>query len=84
MRKDYKMLSFLRRGKRRMAVLLSLQELKTPKEIAEECKISISNISNALAELIKKGYVICKTPEAHTYKYFTLTNKGKKAIMLLK
>jgi DNA-binding MarR family transcriptional regulator len=83
MKKDYKTLSFFQRGKRRKAVLCSLVEPETPKEIAIACKISISNVSNALAELIKEGYVESLTPQAHTYKYFSLTLKGKKALRLL-
>lgn len=80
---DYKTLSFLQRGKRRKAVLVSLKEPKIPKEIAIECKISISNVSNTLAELLKEKYVECINPDAHTYKYFKLTTKGKKALKLL-
>jgi len=84
MKKDYKTLSFLLRGKRRRVILLALKEPKTPKEVAQECKISISNVSNSLAELMKAEYVMCKTPEAHTYRYFALTKKGRQAISLLK
>jgi len=80
---DYKTLSFLQRGKRRKAVIVSLKEPKIPKEIAVECKISISNVSNTLAELIKADFVECINPDAHTYKYFRLTSKGKKALTLL-
>lgn len=80
---DYKTLSFFQRGKRRKAVLLSLKEPKIPKEIAARCKISISNVSNTLAELIKTKFVECVNPEAHTYRYFKLTIKGKKALKLL-
>ena len=81
--KDYETLSFLLRGKRRKAVFVSLKEPKIPKEIAIECKVSISNVSNTLAELIKEKYVECVNPNAHTYKYFRLTSKGKKALTLL-
>ena len=83
MKKDYHIISFFQRGKRRLAILKALKEPRTPKEIAAECQISISNVSNALAELIKEGYVESLTPQAHTYKYFSLTVKGKKALKLL-
>ena len=78
--KDYQMLSFLLRGKRRKAVLQALTEPKIPKDIASECKISISNVSNALAELSKKKLVKCNNPEDHLYKFYELTEAGKKAI----
>lgn len=81
--KDYETLSFLLRGKRRKAVFVSLKEPKIPKEIAAECKISISNVSNTLAELIEAKLVECVNPDAHTYRYFRLTSLGKKALKLL-
>ena len=83
MKKDYKTLSFFQRGKRRQAVLCSLTEPKTPKEVATACKISISNVSNAIAELVKEGYVKVINPDAHTFKYYNLTVKGKKALKLV-
>lgn len=83
MNHEYHTLSFFQRGKRRKGILLSLKEPKTPKEIATLCKISISNVSNALSELMKKGFVECINPNDHTFKYFQLTSKGKKALTLL-
>ncbi len=81
---DYSTLSYFKRGKRRQAVLKTLEkDPKTPKELAMNCKISISNVSNTLAELSKDEYVECINPKDHTYKYYTLTNKGKKALNLL-
>lgn len=64
-------------------MLCSLIEPRTPKEVAIACKISISNVSNAIAELVKEGYVEVINPEAHTYKYYDLTAKGKKTLKLL-
>lgn len=85
MDKSYQTLSYFQRAKRRKAVILTLEtKPKTPKEIAKECKISISNVSNTLAELLKEKYVECVNPDAHTYKYFKLTTSGKNAINLIK
>ena len=36
-----------------------------PKEIANSCKISISNVSTTLAELLEKGMVVCNNPQSH-------------------
>lgn len=83
MSKDYKLLSFLLRGRRRKLVLMALKEPKIPRDIALEYKISISNVSNALNELMKKKLVKCKNPEDHLYKFFELTEEGKKALKLL-
>ena len=78
MKKDYSLISFILRGSRRKAIFLSLkEEAKIPKQIATECKISISNVSNTLPELIGQGLVICKNPEDHYFKYHELTKKGK-------
>ena len=80
MKKDYELLSFIH-GARRRAVLLSLKdEAKNPKQIADECKISISNISNTLPELVEKGLVICKNPNSHIFKYYEITKKGKELL----
>ena len=80
MKTDFKLLSFLLRGKRRQAVLQALDKPKTPKDIAKDCKISISNVSNALAELVQKKLVKCNNPEDHLYKFYELTETGKKAV----
>lgn len=78
MKKDYSLISFILRGSRRKAVFLALkEEAKIPKQIAGECGLSISNVSNTLPELIKEGLVICKNPEDHYFKYHEITKKGK-------
>jgi len=60
--------------------MVALKEPKIPKEIAKECRISISNVSNTLPELLKKGLVKCKNPKDHYYKYYELTKKGKEVL----
>ena len=77
MKKDYSLISFIQRAKRRKAVLGCLKDPKTPKEIAAICKISISNVSNSLSELVKAGLAVCKNPKDHYFRYYELTTKGK-------
>ena len=84
MKKDFSLISFLLRGKRRKAVLLSLNVPKPPKEIAKELKISTSNVSNALIELKKIDLVECITEDAHFYRFYQLTQKGKDIIKQIK
>jgi predicted transcriptional regulator len=60
---DYSLLSFILRGERRKLILLSLDKPKIPKQIAEECKVSIHNVSKSLIELMKKGLIRCKNPK---------------------
>jgi len=75
---DYSLLSFVLRGERRKLILLSLDKPRIPKQIAEECKVSIHNVSKSLNELIKKGLVRCKNPDDKFYRFYELTEKGKK------
>ncbi len=78
MKKDYAQISFILRGSRRKSVFLALkEEAKIPKQIAEECKLSISNVSNTLPELVEAGLVTCNNPKDHYYKYYELTKTGK-------
>ena len=84
MKKDYELLSFVQ-GKRRKAVLLSLEKnAKVPKKIGEQLKISISNVSNTLAELLEKELIICNNPNSHIFKYYELTKKGREILKELK
>ena len=80
---DYKTISFLLRGKRREKVLSSLTTPKTPKQIADECKLSISNVSTSLSELSKKDLINCITPTEKIFKFYEITKKGQNAIMNL-
>ncbi len=82
---DYGIASYILRGKRRKMVLESLAECpKTPKQITGEIKVSISNVSVTLSELAKEGFVERKTPDAHTYRFYALTEKGRKAMSGIK
>ena len=83
MKKDYHLISFLYRATRRTAVLKCLDKPKTPKEIAVECELSISNISNALAELKDKELIECINPEDHISKFYCQTKKGKEVLKML-
>jgi predicted transcriptional regulator len=77
MKKDYELISFIQ-GSRRKAVLTCLKEKpKIPKQISDECKISISNVSNTLPELLEKSLIICKNPKSRVFKYYEITQKGK-------
>lgn len=80
MTRDYDLLSFLLRGKRRRNVLLALKEARMPKQVAEKLKLSISNVSNSIAELVDRGLVECVTPKEHIYKFYRITKKGIKAL----
>ena len=81
---NFSLLSFVLRGERRKAILLCLDKPKIPKEIAEVCKVSIHNVSKSLRELLDKGLIKCENPKDKFYRFYALTDKGKKTLQLIK
>lgn len=75
---DYSLLSFILRGERRKSILLCLDKPKIPKEIANECNISIHNVSKSLRELMKKELIKCENPSDKFYRFYKITKKGQK------
>ena len=51
-----------------------------PKQIAEECKISISNVSVALSELLKKSLIKCLNPNDKLFRFYEILKKGQIAL----
>ena len=84
MEKDYSLISFILRASRRRKVFELLNEAKTPKQLADECQISISNVSNSLAELKEKGLIELLNPKDHIARFYQQTNKGKELLKMLK
>ncbi len=75
---NYSLLSFVLRGERRKAILFCLDKPKIPKEIANECNVSIHNVSKSLRELVKKGLIKCENPKDKFYRFYKITAKGQK------
>ncbi len=75
---NFSLLSFILRGERRKIILLCLDKPKIPKEIAEICKVSIHNVSKSLKELLNRELIKCENPKDKFYRFYTLTDKGKK------
>ncbi len=72
---------FVVRGKRRKVVLFSLKDdMKTPRKISKELKLSIPNVSTSLNELKTKGLVECKNPNDPYHKIYSITTKGKEIL----
>ena len=78
MEEDYALVSFLRRGRRRRAVLQALDHPKTPKELSVELELSISNISVTLGELRFRNLAKCLNPEDHIERFYAHTERWKK------
>ena len=76
-------LSFVKRSKERTTIALLLVSPKTPTELKHEAKMYISNVSRTLDGLVKRGLVLCLTPNEVRGRYFELTKKGKAVSKLL-
>ncbi len=84
MKVDYSLVSFVQRATRRKRVLECLDTPKTPKNVSTELNLSISNVSNSLAELKDKELVECLNPDDHLAKYYQQTAKGKEVLSMAK
>lgn len=77
---NYSLLSFILRGERRKAILLCLDKPMIPKEISQNCNVSIHNVSKSLKELVDRGLIVCKNPNDKFYRFYELTKKGRELI----
>jgi len=78
---DWKLYAWVKRGKRRKELLQFLSNSNqpvTPKEIKDELKISLSQVSFLLTELSKKKIIICLNPEDNIGKLYIISEEGKK------
>ena len=74
---DWGLYSWVIRGNQRRKVMMALGKPKIPTEIKSEAQMSLTNVSKILRAFIKKGLVICLTPDSKTGKIYELTDKGK-------
>jgi len=77
---DWKLYAWLKRGSRRKEILQLLSESKkplTPKEIKNELKISLSQVSFLLKELHKKKLIMCLNPEDNIGRIYRVTKEGE-------
>jgi len=69
--------SYILRGNRRKRVLACLSGPKISKQIAQECKMSLSNVKASIDDLKKKGLIKCLTPKQKIGRVYTLTKNGE-------
>jgi len=74
----WKKVSFVLRGKNRLAVLKALSMPQTPSSISKKTLLSLNTSSRALRELNKERLVVCKTSRLKVGRVYILTNLGKK------
>lgn len=81
---DWELLSFIKRSKQRIKVIMSFHSGETPSEIVKRTNLAPSHISRTLKEFIKNGLVICKNPDDKLGKLYILTEKGQEIQDILK
>jgi len=77
---DWKLYAWIKRGKRRKELLQFLSNSNqpvTPKEIKDELKISLSQVSLLLKELTQNKLILCLNPEDNIGKLYTISEDGK-------
>ena len=74
---DWELLSFIKRSKQRIRVIISFKSSETPSEIAKRTNLAPSHISRTLIEFVKMGLLKCENPKDKIGKLYTLTEKGQ-------
>lgn len=81
---DYRALGKVKSSRHRSKILELLSESpKTPKELARQTGLHLSNLSNYLTDLRKLGLVACLTNDLRKGRIYTLTEKGKEICQYL-
>lgn len=76
-----KEVAYFLRGKVRKITFLSIVDKpKTAKMISKDLSKHRSSISRVLLELEKRGYAKCENPEDDKFRFYSITNKGRKVI----
>ena len=75
--------SWIIRGSQRRIIIKVLDKPKTPTLIKEETQIKVSNISDVLRLMEKKGIVTCINPKEKLGRLYQLTEKGKALIKFI-
>jgi len=56
---------------------------RTPSQLAKECGLPLTRISNTLTELATKEIVTCLTPNQRKGRVYKLTEQGKKIAQVI-
>ncbi|QLH07674.1 winged helix-turn-helix domain-containing protein [Nitrosopumilus ureiphilus] len=75
------LLGYIKASSYRTKIIKALEGKKlTPAEMAKETNISLSHVSNTLAELVEKNLIVCLNPEFKKGRLYELTSNGKKIL----
>ena len=83
----WKLYAWLKRGKRRFAVLTVFAKESRPltiNDIRAQSKIAISQASLTVSELLKQGLLTCKNPSDKIGRLFVISTEGKELVNSLK
>lgn len=82
---DIRIISLLNRSSKRIKVLEALEnENKIPTQISKDINDSSYNISKYLKVLKEYGLVICLNENDKRYRYYSITEKGKNYLNILR
>lgn len=79
----YEDISYLLRSKLSYKILECLNSSDkplTPLQISKKTNIARSNVSTKLGVLVKRNYVVCVNPKDRKWRFYKISNKGKKAL----
>ena len=76
--------AFVMKGSLRRKILTNLEKPKTAKNISKEFSKHIQSVSRALIQLEKKNFVKCLNPSDDRFRFYKITEKGKKVLKKLK
>ena len=68
-------------SRQKILELLSKRSM-TPKEIAQQSKLHLSQVSRGLREMEKRNMVRCMTPNLKRGRIYAVTEKGREALKL--
>lgn len=77
---DYELIASIRRSTIKKRLLELLNEPKTATDLKKILNIHRESISRALLNLEKQSLVSCINPAQPNFRYYKLTEKGKKLI----
>lgn len=75
---------FIVKSSQRRQIVLLLETLKTPTQIAKHLNASLSNTSLKLADLAKQGLIECLNPKDRKGRIYKLTARGEAALKKLR
>ena len=82
---EARIISLLKRSSKRIKVLGALEkENKIPTQISKDIHDSSYNISKYLKVLKEYGLVICLNETDKRYRYYSITDKGKKYLNIIR